>query len=109
MQPQPQLQSVAGPLRPLDVRAILSGSVDMRTYEHKHLLVFALMAEKGMKFNVSEFFQPDHGGNLAMLTSCVEWLDEHFGFELVNVFSRESSVATSGGIWYCHYAMLRRR
>ncbi|MEV5834347.1 hypothetical protein [Nocardia sp. NPDC052112] len=37
-----------------------------------------------------------------MLTDCVEWLDEHFGWELVNVFSRDYQT------WHCYYAMLRR-
>ncbi|MFQ6396820.1 hypothetical protein ACLMAJ_25560 [Nocardia sp. KC 131] len=88
----------AGPGQVLDVRGVLSGAVDMRTYQHKHLVVFV---HNNDRQGWGTF--PDMGGLLATLTTCVEWLDEHFGFELVNVFANPLERQ------YIYYAMLRRR
>ncbi|WP_328410424.1 hypothetical protein [Nocardia sp. NBC_00403] len=97
MQPQPLLHP-AGPGQLLDVRGVLSGTVDMRTYQHTHLVVFS-RTEGGMLRDPG----PDQQGLLARLTTCVEWLDEHFGFELVSVFTNPLEMQ------YIYYAMLRRR
>ncbi|MFE7798895.1 hypothetical protein [Nocardia sp. NPDC057440] len=97
MQPQPPLHP-AGPGQLLDVRGVLSGTVDMRTYRHKHLVVFS-RSEGGLIWDTG----PDLDGLLARLTTCVEWLDEHFGFELVSVFANPLERQ------YIYYAMLRRR
>lgn len=99
MQPQPPLLP-AGPGALLDAAAILGGAVDMRTYQRKHLVVYA--SRSGGFTWGRDLVAPDPQGLLAMLTDCVEWLDEHFGWELVNVFSRDYQT------WHCYYAMLRR-
>ncbi|MFD0363932.1 hypothetical protein ACFQZZ_20975 [Nocardia sp. GCM10030253] len=96
MQPQPPLHP-AGPGQLLDVRGVLNGAVDMRTYQHKHLVVFA-RNEVSLGWNAG----PDPNGLLASLTTCVEWLDEHFGFEAVSVFANPIQGT------YIYYAMLRR-
>lgn len=72
----------------------------MRTYQRKYLVVYA--PSPGGFIRGPDLVDPDYRGLLAMLTDCVEWLDEHFGWELVNVFSREYEA------WSCYYAMLRR-
>ncbi|MEV6137774.1 hypothetical protein AB0L63_17255 [Nocardia sp. NPDC051990] len=106
MQPQPALFP-AGPGTLLDAAAILNGTVDMRTYQRKYLVVYA--ATSGGFTTPAELAHPDHQGILALVTTCVEWLDEHFGWELVNVFTREVNVFTRQiGGWHCCYAMLRR-
>ncbi|WP_406276319.1 hypothetical protein OH799_05230 [Nocardia sp. NBC_00881] len=99
MNGQPQLLP-AGPGPVFDVKVILNGTVDMRTYQRKYLVVYS---QPQGELLLGELIQADPRGTLSALTSCIEWLDEHFGWEPVNIFTRQ------GEHWYIHYAMLRRR
>lgn len=91
----------AGPGRVLDVKAVLDGTVDMRTYSRKYLVICA-QPRRGLAWD-SGLLKADHHGNLSRLTSCIEWLDVYFGWELVSVFTRQVDK------YYIHHAMLRRR
>ncbi|MFI6368226.1 hypothetical protein ACIBG0_36480 [Nocardia sp. NPDC050630] len=103
MQPQPPLLP-AGPGALLDAAAILNGTVDMRTYQRKYLVVYAETPRESAR--IANTAIPDYQGILSLVTTCVEWLDEHFGWQLVNVFTRECQADHLQ--WHCYYAMLRR-
>ncbi len=79
---------------------MLTGAVDMRTYQHKHLVLFSRI-QGGLRWRIGP--EPDTDGLVAGLTTCVEWLDEHFGFELVTIFTNPIEPLC------VYYAMLRRR
>jgi hypothetical protein len=91
----------AGPGRVLNVKAILDGTVDMRTYPRKYLVICA-QPRRSLAWD-SGLLKADHHGSLSTLTSCIEWLDAYFGWELVSVFTRQVDK------YYIHHAMLRRR
>ncbi|MEU1985603.1 hypothetical protein [Nocardia sp. NPDC019395] len=98
MNVQPPLQP-AGPGPILDARAILSGAVDMRTYPHKYLVVCSQPSQGG---GWSDMTMVDYQGTLSALTASIEWLDEHFGWEPVNIFTRQVEQ------WFIYHALLRR-
>ncbi|MEU2029998.1 hypothetical protein [Nocardia amamiensis] len=101
MNGQPQLLP-AGPGPVFDVRVILDGTVDMRTYQRKYLVVYS-QPQRSIGWDAAALFQADYQGTVSALTACIEYLDEHFGWELVTVFNRQFNE------WCFHYAMLRRR
>lgn len=100
MQPSPPLHPV-GPERVLDGVAILNGLVDMRTYQHKYLAV-SMTAQTTFALR-SDLLDDDYQGRMSALLVCVEWLDEHFGWELVNISSRDVAPGN-----FVLYAYLRR-
>ncbi|NKY26468.1 hypothetical protein [Nocardia gamkensis] len=91
----------AGPGPVLDAKSILDGTVDMRTYQRKHLIIYA-QPRRGLAWD-SGLLKANHHGTLSTLTSCIEWLDMYFGWEVVSVFTRQVDK------YYIHHAMLRRR
>ncbi|MEV2221627.1 hypothetical protein AB0E01_17310 [Nocardia vinacea] len=76
----------------------------MRTYQRKYLVVYAETPRESAR--IASTAMPDYQGILSLVTTCVEWLDEHFGWELVNIFTRECQGDYLQ--WHCYYAMLRR-
>lgn len=98
--PPPLLPAGTGLL--FEAGAILNGTVDMRTYQRKYLVV---CSEPPRKFGwETGLANADHQGTLSTLALCIEWLDEHFGWEPVSVFTRQI-----GDHYYIHHALLRRR
>ncbi|MFI9631736.1 hypothetical protein ACIHAX_03495 [Nocardia sp. NPDC051929] len=91
----------AGPGTVLDARAVLNGTVDMRTYRRKYLVIYA-QPRRGLAWDAG-LLKANHDGNLSILASCIEWLDTYFGWEMVSVFTRQVDK------YYIHHAMLRRR
>ncbi|MEU2088432.1 hypothetical protein [Nocardia beijingensis] len=90
----------AGPGSVLDAQSILNGTVDMRTYRRKHLVIY-VQPRRGLAWDMG-LLKANHQASLSTLTSCIEWLDMHFGWELVSVFTRQVDK------YYIHHAMLRR-
>ncbi|MBF6211989.1 hypothetical protein IU433_23630 [Nocardia puris] len=74
----------------------------MRTYQHKYLAVSAT-AQTTFPLG-SALLDDDYQGRVSAMLVCVEWLDEHFGWELVNISSMD---VTPGN--FVLYAYLRRR
>lgn len=104
MQPyRPQLLP-AGPGTLYPALDVLNGVVDMRTYQRRYLTIYTVSNVTNGITALSTLTQADYGGTLGPLTDCIEWLDEHFGFEVVSVFNREAT-----GTYLATYAMLRRR
>ncbi|MEU2121023.1 hypothetical protein [Nocardia niwae] len=91
----------AGPGPVLEARAVLNGTIDMRTYRRKYLVICA-QPRRGLAWDAG-LLKANHQASLSTLTSCIEWLDIHFGWELVSVFTRQVDK------YYIHHAMLRRR
>ncbi|MEV6321641.1 hypothetical protein AB0M45_10645 [Nocardia sp. NPDC051787] len=101
MKGQPQLLPAgAGPV--FDVKVILDGTVDMRTYQRKYLVIYS-QQQGQIGWSPAPLLQADYQGTVSALTACIEYLDEHFGWELVTIFNRQVEA------WCVHYAMLRRR
>ncbi|MEU4313364.1 hypothetical protein [Nocardia sp. NPDC024068] len=96
----PLLQAGPGPV--FEAGAILNGTVDMRTYQRRYLVVCSEPTRKsGWDSSLRD---ADHRGTLSALTLCIEWLDENFGWEPVSVFTRHVDT-----FYYIHHALLRRR
>lgn len=62
MQPPPPLLP-AGPGALLDAAAILNGTVDMRTYQRKYLVVYVAAPPPRGFGTVSELVNPDYRGH----------------------------------------------
>ncbi|GAA5069026.1 hypothetical protein [Nocardia callitridis] len=88
----------------MEATDVLNGIVDMRTYGRRYLTIYAAPpARSGGLSAMSAVAHPDGFGVFETVTTCVEWLDEHFDFEVAAVFNRQV------GAGYICYAMLRRR
>ncbi len=76
----------------------------MRTYQRKYLVIYSQPQRSiGLGDVMGPLRQADYQGTLSALTACIEYLDQHFGWELVTVFTRQVEVL------FIHHAMLRRR
>ncbi|MCU1641690.1 MAG: hypothetical protein JWN03_1965 [Nocardia sp.] len=77
----------AGPGPFFDVFDVLNGTVDMRTYQRRYLVIRAA-PQNISKVTPNHAKQGRYDGDLGALVTCIEWLEQNFGWTLVNIFAR---------------------